>query len=90
MKPSELTGGPAPTWTMPHPASDLADPPITPDEARAAETAVCRYHNGRIGHSPTTSDIEGRVLFCPVGGQYWRYSKQQSGMYAPLDYGPGT
>lgn len=90
MKPSELKKPPAAPdqWTLPHPRSDLADPPIALEEARTADTAVCRAHRGTIAHFPGASDTEGKVFFCPVGGQYWRYSKQQTGMYAPLDYGP--
>lgn len=90
MKLSELHGGTEPResseWTLPHPASSSADPPITAAEARAADTAVCRWHNGRIVHSPTPADRYGNVYFCPVGRTYWRYSKQDSGFYAPLDY----
>lgn len=67
---------------LPHPASSLADPPITPEEARTAETAICRWHGSQYAHL----NVEGRAYYCPMGGQLWRHSNQQSGMYAPLRY----
>lgn len=92
MKLSELKNAPTATdeWTLPHPRSDLADPPVTLEEARTAGTAVCRAHRGTIAHFPGANDTEGKVFFCPVGGIYWRYSKQQAGMYAPLEYRPSN
>jgi hypothetical protein len=64
---------------LPFPCSKLADPAITMDEARAADTAICQWHKGRIKTEPTQDDVEGRVYFCPIGRQYWRYSKERSG-----------
>jgi len=92
MKPSELKDGTAPEggsqkWVLPYPASSNADPPITHEEARTAEHAICRFHNGLIAREPTPTDTEGRVYWCAIGGQYWRYSKKGSAMYKPLDYG---
>jgi hypothetical protein len=66
-----------------YPRSDLAEPAITVEEARAAETAICCWHNGRIKTEPTQSDIEGRVYLCPIGRQYWRYSKQSGALKLP-------
>jgi hypothetical protein len=88
MKPSELRGdvGPRDEWKLPYPRSELADPPITAEEARKADTAICRWHNGSITHSPTTQDTYGRAYFCPIGRCYWRYSKQDAGMYGALPY----
>jgi hypothetical protein len=71
---------------LPYRRSEIADPPITTDEARAADIAVCRMHKGLIAESPTPSDTEGRVYFCPIGKTYWRYSKRANQMYAPLRY----
>jgi len=73
---------------LPFPRSEIADPPIAMDEARAADTAICRRHNGRIKTDPTQGDVEGRVYFCPIGRQYWRYSKQGGGFLnlPPLRY----
>jgi hypothetical protein len=87
MKLSELNGGTeANVWGLPYPSSELAEPQITPDEARAAETAICRWHKGMIAHSPIESDVEGKTFFCPIGRQYWRYTKQISGFVKPLAY----
>lgn len=52
---------------LPYPCSTWADPPITADEARAAQDAICRWHNGRIAHSPSSSDRYGNVYFWPIG-----------------------
>lgn len=89
MKLSELSGGAQPQIEepkLPYPRSSGAEPPITVEEARAADTAICRWHNGSIAHSPTTNDVYGRVYLCPVGKSYWRYSREDAGMYAPLTY----
>jgi hypothetical protein len=76
---------------LPYPRSEEADPPITADEARAADTAICGWHNGRIKTDPIPSDVEGRVYFCPIGRQYWRYSKQGPGLkLPPLRYPKGS
>ncbi len=64
--------------------SDLARPPITEVEARAAQTSICHYHNGLVNQ---TGDVEGAVFLCPVGRQYWRYTaKHLTGMHSPLPY----
>lgn len=66
--------------------SNLARPPIQSHETDGAETAICCNHGGLIR---LTGDRDGRVFFCPKGGEFWRYSaKPQSGMYVPLPYGP--
>ena len=87
MRPSEIshvTETPAKAdEKLPYPRSDAADPAITVEEARAAQTSICRLHNGLIRE---TGDKDGAVFFCPIGRQYWRYTKQDSGMYAPLPY----
>ena len=73
---------------LPYPRSDSADPPISIDEARAADASTCCWHNGRIKTDPTSSDVEGRVYFCPIGREYWRLSKHEGGLkLAPLRYG---
>ena len=73
--------------------SEIADPPITIEEARASHSygdyeTTCLWHKGHISHSPLPSDIDGRVYVCPIGRQYWRYSKQGGGFLKlpPLRY----
>jgi len=96
VKPSELTrtigASDESEKLLPYPLSAMADPPISAVEARAPDTAICRWHNGLIANSPTTNDVEGRVYFCPMGRQYWRYGKQQGGMLPlpPLRYPKGA
>lgn len=88
MRPSDMNAGQDASdssWPLPYPRSDIAEPPITESEARAADTSICRNHKGLVSQ---TGEREGIVLFCPVGREYWRYTKRQSGMYAPLRYGP--
>lgn len=68
--------------------SDAARPPVTPEEAEEVERkmrhSICRIHDGLVSQ---TGDVEGRVFFCPIGKQFWRYTaKQVSGLYAPLHY----
>lgn len=63
--------------------SPLARPPIQPDEAKCAETAICRNHKGLI---TVTGDVDGAVFLCPIGRQYWRYSSERGSMYTPLTY----
>jgi len=76
-------------WTLPYPRSELAEPPITLEEARTAEEANCRRHGGLIATSPLPSDVHGRVYFCGAGRMYWRYDSHESGMYAPLRFPKG-
>lgn len=65
--------------------SDLARPPIQPHEAEGAEHWICPNHKGLIASSFTEADV-GRVYFCPVGREFYRFTTPRSGMYAPLDY----
>ena len=89
MKPIELqvTGpqGASDDWKLPYPRGELADPPITEDEAHAADTTICRRHR-LIDDSSTLSEVEGRVYICGVGREYFRHSKRDEKMYAPLRY----
>lgn len=78
-----------PVYGAPHEASELAEPLITPDEAKRAETAVCRVHKGRIGDQLADGDFYGRVYFCPIGSMYWRLTKHLSGLQAPLKFPKG-
>ena len=48
------------------------------------ETAICRNHKGLIS---VTGDVEGRVFLCPIGKEFWRFSKQVNGFNTPLRYG---
>lgn len=43
-------------------------------------------HKGRISHSPVETDTDGKVFFCPIGRQFWRYTRNRGGMYSPLTY----
>ncbi len=72
-----------------YPASPIAHPPIRPPECKDADTAICRYHKGRISQGLTASDFYGRVLFCPIGQQYWRLTPRVPGMFAPLSFPKG-
>jgi len=72
-----------------YPASSLAQPPIRPDEALNAPTAVCRYHDGRIRHTWAEGDRYGNVYFCPIGQMYWRLNKHQNGFLEPLSFPKG-
>jgi hypothetical protein len=69
-----------------YPRSSLAEPPITSEEAGSVDltidTSVCRWHKGQLTHL----NADGKVYFCPIGQQYWRYSNQSRDMYAPLNY----
>lgn len=89
MKPSERLqkisdDDPADAWSLPHPSSSLADPPISVAEAQAAETATCRWHHGHISHTRVTSDAWGKVYFCPIGRQYWRLNEWLGDFLKPL------
>lgn len=64
--------------------SDLARPPIQQVEVEHCDTAICPHHKGLIRE---TGDTEGTVFYCPIGRQWWRYSKQLSAFTAPLKYG---
>jgi hypothetical protein len=85
-KTTRAPGEGAEEWALPHPASTLAEPQITAEEARAATETICRWHEGLIASSPTSSDTEGKVFFCPIGRMYWRYTKQLSWFLRPLNY----
>ena len=68
---------------LPYPCSEIADPPIKRAETLAAKEAICCWHDGKIKTEPTPSDVYGRVYFCPIGRQYWRYSEQSGGLKLP-------
>jgi hypothetical protein len=78
-----------PVYGAPYEASELAEPLITPEEAKAADTAVCRVHKGRIADGLAAGDYYGRVLWCPIGSMYWRLTKHLSGLQAPLKFPKG-
>jgi len=89
MRPSEIRGTATPMAEvteekLDHPRSEIADPAITVAEAKIAQDSICQLHNGLIRE---TGDVDGTVFLCPIGGMYWRYTKQESGMYASLPYG---
>jgi hypothetical protein len=63
--------------------SELARPPIQSHEIKDVETAICRNHKGLISGAV---EREGSVWFCPIGKEFWRYSKQQNGFNTPLRY----
>jgi hypothetical protein len=70
-------------------ASELAEPLVTSEEAKGAETAVCRIHKGRIADQLADGDYYGRVYYCPIGGMLWRLTRHVSGMSAPLNFPKG-
>lgn len=72
-----------------YPASGDAMPPIHPEEARGAATAICRYHKGRIIHGLATGERYGQVFYCPIGRQYWRLTERVSAMHRPLAWPKG-
>lgn len=74
MRPSEFgTTKAPPTRAKPkYRTSERAEPPITEAETRSAPVSVCRFHDGLVR---LTGDTPGRVFFCPIGNQYWRYAK---------------
>jgi hypothetical protein len=70
-----------------HPASD-AIPPISASEALGCDTAICRIHGGeRLGKA--YGDMEGRVLYCPLGGSFYRYTDKRDAMHTPLTWPKG-
>ena len=89
MKLSELEAelpGEGTKWTLPYPASSLADPPITLAEALAVDlgrdTTLCRLHRGQLTHL----NEDGKVYFCPIGRRFWRYTKQPNEFLRALQY----
>jgi hypothetical protein len=65
--------------------STVARPPIQPHELEVAQDSICVYHKGRITH---TGDRRGRVFWCPIGRQYWRYEPDRdAGFKSALPYG---
>jgi hypothetical protein len=93
MKPSELKKSDSKATRaeerLPFARSENADPPISFAEAKAATETVCRFHKGIIGQPGGAMDADGTVFLCPIGRQYWRYTKQTGGMFAPLRYPRG-
>jgi hypothetical protein len=84
MKPSDIKARqPQSEASEPLRMSAAADPPITEAEARAASAAICRRHNGLIR---LTGDKPDAVFFCPIGKQYWRYSKKDGAHYKSIAY----
>jgi hypothetical protein len=75
-------------WTLPYPASSIAEPAITLAEALAVDpgrdTTICRWHGGQHTHL----SIAGKVYFCGLGRQYYRHTRQLSEFLRPLQY-PG-
>jgi hypothetical protein len=69
-----------------YPRSSLAEPPITDEEAGAADlsrdTTLCRLHGGRF----TLLNEDGRVYYCAKGGMLFRHTKRPSEFLRPLRY----
>ncbi len=65
--------------------SELALPPIRPEEAEKADYALCPYHNGEA-RAPWAH--EGRVFYCPIGRQFWRFTEKRSAFNARIHYPP--
>ena len=87
MKPSELTGrrvSKAPdSKTADRTRSQLADPPISDDEAENARVALCPRHGGLVGQR---GEHFGDVFWCPTGRQCFRYSRKRLHGLRPLKY----
>ena len=84
MRPSELKGGitpPAPKLKFP--VDDMADPPISTEEALRANGALCPRHGGMIGQRREKS---GMVFLCTDCGQYWRFRKGERAAWRPVRY----
>jgi hypothetical protein len=69
-----------------HPCSELAEPPITVQEATevdlGCDTTICPWHKGQL----TYLNQDGAVYFCAIGRMYWRCAEKPSGFLAPLRY----
>lgn len=65
--------------------SDLARPPIQPHEIEGAPTAICVLHDGLIASTHNADEV-GKVFYCPIGRQMWRFTKERTGMFASLPY----
>jgi hypothetical protein len=79
MKPSEIRGRRISKTPDPETAdrarSSLADPPISDDEARDAQPALCPRHGGIVGQR---GEHFGMVFWCPTGEQCFRYERRPS------------
>ncbi len=65
-------------------SSELARPPVTAAEAERADHAICRIHGG---HVTEPWAHEGRVFYCPLGREFWRYTRTpRDGFHAPIHY----
>jgi hypothetical protein len=80
--PSVLQAEPAPRY----PCSSLADPPITPAEARAVnpavDTTLCRLHGGQLTHLL----VDGGVYLCARGQMLFRNTKRPNESLRPQRY----
>lgn len=84
MKPSEMKGRDRQVEARePLRVSADADPPITEAEARAAPATICCRHNGLVR---SFGDKDGSVFYCPIGKQYWRYTRKGRAFYKALAY----
>jgi hypothetical protein len=90
MKPSELkasTGQYAPpSRKLKFPVDEKAEPPISIDEALAANGANCVRHGGLIGQR---GEKGGMVFLCLPCKKYWRYVKAAWPSKRPLNYPRG-
>ena len=65
-------------------SSDLARPPVTAEEAAGADHAICGMHGG-AATEPWAH--EGRVFYCPIGREFWRYTRApRDGFRGPIRY----
>lgn len=69
------------------PVADNAVPSITLGEIVDIDTAICRYHGGRIANGLAAGDFYGKVMYCPLGGMAWRLTKTMNQMMVPLRWG---
>lgn len=59
--------------------SDIARPPIQAHEIEGVDHAICPNHGGLIRE---TGDRAGRVLFCPIGMEYFRYQPNSGASFS--------
>ena len=90
MRPSELKRGAlqlgeSGTPKLKFPVDEKAEPPISAEEALAADGATCPRHGGLIGQR---GDKEGMVFLCTDCRMYWRYLRNRGPSRVALTYKP--
>ncbi len=67
--------------------SSVNAPRSTAATARSMQASIgainASSRPSRAGQTCSAADVVGRVYFCPIGGEYWRYSKLGPGLKLP-------